>query len=177
VVTVACFIRKEIHWYRQLPDIMVQSALLAGAIIIILGTALGFTGYLVDAQIPDRLLRQLTALTDNKWMFLAGMNIFLIAVGCIMDIFSAIVIIVPIMVPLALNYGIDPYHLCAIFLVNLEIGYSTPPVGMNLFIASLKFDQPITTLYKASLPYLALLLLCLLVVTYVPALSLFLIGH
>lgn len=176
VVVVACFIRKEIHWYRQLPDIMVESALLAGAIIIILGTALGFTGYLVDAQIPDRLLRQLTALTANKWMFLAGMNVFLIAVGCIMDIFSAIVIIVPIMVPLALNYGIDPYHLCAIFLVNLEIGYSTPPVGMNLFIASLKFEQPITTLYKASLPYLALLLLCLLVVTYVPALSLFLIG-
>jgi TRAP-type C4-dicarboxylate transport system permease large subunit len=93
-----------------------------------------------------------------------------------MDIFSAIVVIVPIIAPLALNYGVDPYHLCAIFLVNLEIGYSTPPVGMNLFIASLKFGRPITVVYRASLPYLGLLLACLALVTYVPWLSLWLVG-
>lgn len=177
VIVVECFILKEIHWRRQLPGIMVESAMLSGAIIIILGMALGFTGYLVDAQIPRRLLGMLTHLTQNKYLFLAGLNIFLIGVGCIMDIFSAIVIVVPIIVPVAKSYGIDLYHLCAIFLVNLEIGYSTPPVGMNLFIASLKFEQPVTVLYRASLPFLLLLAICLLLVTYMPALSLFLLNH
>lgn len=174
VIIVACFIRKEIHWRRQLPGIMIESAMLCGAIVIILGMALGLTGFLVDAQIPDRILHWLIALTGSKWTFLAGLNVFLILVGCIMDIFSAIVVIVPIITPLAQSYGIDPYHLCAIFLVNLEIGYSTPPVGMNLFIASLKFDRPITVLYRASIPYLMLLIVCLLLVTYVPSLSLWL---
>jgi C4-dicarboxylate transporter DctM subunit len=176
VIIVSCFIRKEIHWRRQLPDIMIESAMLCGAIVVILGMALGLTGYLVDAQIPSRIVNWLTGLTGNKWVFLAALNFFLIGVGCIMDIFSAVVIIVPIIAPLAISYGINPYHLCAIFLVNLEIGYSTPPVGMNLFIASLKFDRPITVLYRASIPYLALLLLCLIIVTYVPALSLWLVG-
>lgn len=176
VLVVECFILKEIHWRRQLPDIMVESAMLAGAIIVILGMALGFTSYLVDARIPDRILGLLTALTENKYLFLAGLNLFLIGVGCIMDIFSAIVIVVPIIVPVAQRYGIDLYHLAVIFLVNLEIGYSTPPVGMNLFISSLKFQQPVTVLYRASIPYLLLLLVCLILVTYLPVLSLWLIG-
>ncbi len=172
VVVVACFIRKEIALRRQLPGIMIESAILSGAIIVILGFALGFTGYLVDEQIPNRLLGYLTSLTQNKYLFLAGLNLFLLAVGCIMDIFSAIIIIVPIIVPIALTYGVDPVHLCIIFLVNLEIGYSTPPVGINLFIASLKFNKPVVQLYKASLPYLALLFILLLLITYVPQLSL-----
>jgi C4-dicarboxylate transporter, DctM subunit len=175
VIVVECFILKEIHWRRQLPGIMVESAMLAGAIIIILGMALGLTSYLVDARIPNRVLGLLTGLTRNKYLFLAGLNLFLIAVGCIMDIFSAIVIVVPIIVPVAQSYGIDLYHLAVIFLVNLEIGYSTPPVGMNLFIAGLKFNQPVTTLYRASIPYLLLLMVCLLLVTYLPGLSLWLI--
>jgi tripartite ATP-independent transporter DctM subunit len=150
--------------------------MLAGAILIILGMALGFTGYLVDAQIPNRILNVLTRLTENKYLFLAGLNLFLIGVGCIMDIFSAIVIVVPIIVPVAQSYGIDLYHLAVIFLVNLEIGYSTPPVGMNLFVSSLKFKEPVTLLYRASVPYLVLLLICLIIVTYLPALSLMLIG-
>ncbi len=176
VLVVECFILKEIHWRRQLPAIMVESAMLAGAIIIILGMSLGFTSYLVDAQIPGRVLDLLTGLTQNKWLFLAGLNLLLIMVGCIMDIFSAIVIVVPIIVPVAMNYGIDPYHLGVIFLVNLEIGYSTPPIGMNLFISSLKFQKPVTLLYRASVPYLLLLFMCLLLVTYLPGLSLFLLG-
>jgi tripartite ATP-independent transporter DctM subunit len=176
VIAVACFIHKEIHWARQLPGIMIDSAMLCGAIVVILGMALGLTGFLVDAQVPNRILNWFSGLTDNKWVFLAGLNIFLIVVGCIMDIFSAIVVIVPIIAPLAQSYGIDPYHLCAIFLVNLEIGYSTPPVGMNLFIASLKFERPITVLYRASVPYLVLLIVCLLLVTYVPAFSLWLVS-
>ncbi len=172
VVAVACFIRKEISVRSQLPGIMVESAILSGAIIVILGFALGFTGYLVDEQIPNRLLDYLTSLTESKYIFLAGLNLFLLAVGCIMDIFSAIIIIVPIIVPIALTYGVDPVHLCIIFLVNLEIGYSTPPVGINLFIAGLKFNKPVVLLYRASLPYLALLLILLLIITYVPALTL-----
>jgi C4-dicarboxylate transporter DctM subunit len=145
-------------FFHGLPAIIVESAVLSGAIIVILGVALGFTGFLVDEQIPNRILYFLTALSDSKLLFLAGLNLFLLAVGCIMDIFSAIVIVVPIIVPIALSYGVDPIHLCVIFLVNLEIGYSTPPVGINLFISSLKFEKPVTLLYRSSLPYLILLL-------------------
>ena len=175
VLVVECFILKEIHWRRQLPSIMAESAMLSGAIVIILGMSLGLTSYLVEAQIPNRILELLTGLVHNKYLFLAGLNLFLIFIGCIMDIFSAIVIVVPIVVPVAQSYGIDLFHLAVIFLVNLEIGYSTPPVGMNLFIASLKFEQPVTTLYRASIPYLVLLLICLILVTYVPGLSLWLV--
>ena len=177
VVGVECFVLKEVKFFRHLPEIMVESAVLSGAIIIILGFALGFTGYLVDEQIPDRILQQLIALTADKWVFLAGLNLFLLAVGCVMDIFSAIVIIVPIIVPIAIQYGVDPVHLAVIFLVNLEIGYSTPPVGINLFIASLTFKQPVTRLYRASIPYLVLLLLALAVITYLPDLSLWLLRR
>ena len=175
VVIVECFVLKEVSFFKGLPAIMVESAVLSGAIIVILGFALGFTGFLVDEQIPGRLLEFLTTFCKSKLMFLAGLNLFLLAVGCIMDIFSAIVIVVPIIIPIALSYGVDPVHLGVIFLVNLEIGYSTPPVGINLFISSLKFEKPITLLYRASVPYLLLLLLLLVLITYVPWLSLFLI--
>jgi len=175
VIFVECLVLKEVHIFKQLPAVMIESAVLSGAIIVILGVALGFTGYLVDEQIPNRILNFFTSLTENKFLFLAGLNVFLLAVGCIMDIFSAIIVVVPIIVPIALKYGIDPIHLCVIFLLNLEIGYSTPPIGMNLFIASLKFKKPITLLYRASLPYLLLMLVFLILVTYVPELSLYLI--
>jgi len=173
VVVVECFVLKEISFFNALPSVIVESAVLSGAIIVILGVALGFTGFLVDQQIPNRILEWLTALSDSKLLFLAGLNLLLLAVGCIMDIFSAIVIVVPIIVPIALSYGVDPIHLCVIFLVNLEIGYSTPPVGINLFISSLKFEKPVTLLYRSSLPYLLILLGVLIVITYFPWLSLF----
>ena len=172
-VVVGCFVLKEVHFFRQLPGIIVESVVLSGAIIIILGFSLGFTGYLVDQQIPNKILAALTGLTGNRFLFLAGLNCFLLVVGCIMDIFSAIVIVVPIMVPIAVTYGVDPIHLCIVFMVNLEIGYSTPPIGMNLFIAGLKFQKPITRLYRASVPYLVLMALFLLLITYIPAISLF----
>jgi tripartite ATP-independent transporter DctM subunit len=175
VIIVECIILREVSFFRQLPEIMVESAILSGAIMVILGFALGFTGYLVDQKIPDQILAGLSSLTQNKYLFLAGLNIFLLAVGCIMDIFSAIVIVVPIIVPIALKYGVDPVHLGVIFLVNLEIGYSTPPIGINLFISSIRFQKPVTRLYRASLPYLLVMLLLLVLITYLPALSLFLI--
>lgn len=173
VLVVECFILKEISFTRQLPSIVVESTVLSGAIIIILAMSLALTGYLVDAQVPDRIMETLTALTDNRITFLAGLNLFLLVVGCMMDIFSAIVIVVPIMVPVAMEYGIDPIHLCVIFLVNLEIGYSTPPVGINLFISSMKFEKPVTLLYRAAVPFLILRLIFLLAITYVPLITLF----
>ena len=108
----------------------------------------------------------------NKSAFLIFMNVFLLVVGSLMDIFSAIIVVVPLILPLASEFDIHPIHMAIIFLTNLEIGYITPPVGINLFISSIRFKKPITELYKSSLPFLFLLLLCLLVITYVPTLSL-----
>ncbi len=176
VLVVECVILREVHPLRQLPAIVVESTMLSGAILVILGMSLGLTGFLVEQQVPGRVLEQLAGLTDSRVVFLAGLNLFLLAVGCVMDIFSAMIIVAPILVPVAAAYGIDPVHLGVIFLVNLEIGYSTPPVGMNLFIAGLKFERPVTVLYRASLPYLAVLLALLALITYVPRLSLWLSG-
>ena len=175
VIVVECFILREVRFFQELPEVMVEAAVLSGAIIVILGMALGFTGYLVDEQIPSRILHVLTSLTENKYVFLIGLNLFLLVVGCLMDIFSAIIVVVPIIAPIAQTYGVDPIHLCIIFMMNLEIGYSTPPIGMNLFIAGLTLQKPVTLLYRSALPYLAIMLLLLMLITYVPAVSLFLI--
>jgi tripartite ATP-independent transporter DctM subunit len=148
---------------------------LVGGILIILGAALALTNYMIDAEIPMKLLDFLKVHIQSKLLFLVMLNIFLLMVGCMIDIFSALVVIVPLISPVAQAYGIHPVHLGIIFLVNLGIGYSTPPVGMNLFIASFRFERPVLKLYMASLPFLAILLIALVIITYVPALSLFLI--
>jgi len=155
---------------------MEQSMKMVGGIMIILGAALGFTNYLVDAFIPMKILKLIEGMVSTKILFLLVLNLFLILVGCIMDIFSAILVVVPLIVPLAARFGIDPVHLGVIFLANLGIGYNTPPVGLNLFIASSRFDRPVVQLYKAILPFLLLLLFTLLLITYWPGLSLFLPG-
>jgi tripartite ATP-independent transporter DctM subunit len=160
---------------RQLPEIMKQSLVLVGGILIILGAAMGLTNYLVDAEIPMRLLAFFKANIESRVAFLVVLNIFLLAVGCTMGIFSALVVVVPLLAPIAEAYGIDPIHLGIIFLANLEIGASIPPLGINLFIASMRFDKPILRLYLASLPFIAILLLALAVITYVPWMSLALI--
>jgi len=147
---------------------------MVGAIMIILGAALSFTNYLVDAFIPMKILDFMKGMIETKIGFLLVLNFFLILVGCMMDIFSAILVVVPLIVPLALQFGIDPIHLGVVFLANLGIGYNTPPVGLNLFIASSRFDRPIVRIYKATLPFLLLLILVLILITYWPALSLFL---
>ena len=166
LLVVLCGIRREIALNRQLADIMVESAMLSGAVIIVLAMALGLTGFLVDQQIPQRLTQLISAWADQRLFFLAALNVFLLLAGCLLDIFSAIIILVPLIVPLAGNFQVDPVHLAVIFLLNLEIGYSTPPVGMNLFIAHLKFQQPLGRLYRAALPFLALMLGVLIYVTY-----------
>jgi len=161
---------------RQLPEIMKKSMVLVGGILIILGAAMGLTNYLIDAEIPMQLLDFFKAHIENPILFLVVLNIFLLAVGCTMGIFSALVVVVPLFTPLAEAYGIDPIHLGIIFLANLEIGASIPPLGINLFIASMRFDKPVLQLYVASLPFIAILLLALTIITYLPWLSLVLIG-
>jgi tripartite ATP-independent transporter DctM subunit len=133
---------------------------------------MGLTNLLIDAQVPMKILDWMEQHVDSKLQFLILLNIFLLVVGCMMDIFSAIVVVVPLILPIAARYGVDPVHLGIIFLANLEIGYSTPPVGINLFIASQRFGRPILSLFRAAIPFLFLMLIWLALVTYVPAISL-----
>ena len=174
VIIVEVAIYREVK-LRDLPRIMQKSMVLVGGILIILGAALALTNYMIDAEVPMKILNLLKIHIPSKLVFLIMLNIFLLLVGCIIDIFSALVVVVPLIIPIAQAYGIHPVHLGIIFLINLGIGYSTPPVGMNLFIASIRFERPVLKLYIASLPFLAILLLALMIITYVPGLSLFLV--
>lgn len=175
VLVIEAFVYRDISLTRDLPRIIRESMVLVGSILIILGSALGLTNYLIDEQIPMKILDFMKIYISNKLTFLIVLNIFLLIVGCIMDIFSAIVVVVPMIVPVARVFEVDPIHLAIIFLTNLEIGYLTPPVGINLFISSMRFRKPIITLYRVSLPFLGVLLFALLVITYVPDLSLSLV--
>lgn len=175
VLVVQTLIYKDIHPLRDIPRLMRQSMALVGSIMIILGAAMGFTSYLVDEQIPMQLLAFMKQYIDNQLTFLIVLNIFLLAVGCMMDIFSAIIVVVPLIVPIAQSFEVNMVHLGIIFLTNLEIGYSTPPVGINLFIASSRFGEPVVRLYRATLPFLGLRLIGLLLITYISGLSLFLV--
>ncbi len=174
-LVVEVFIYRDIR-IRALPRIMKESTVLVGGILIILAAALGLTNYLIDAEVPYAIFDWMQSFIQSKLLFLLMLNLFLLVVGCLMDIFSALIVVVPLIVPIAQGYGVDLLHLGIIFLVNLEIGYSTPPVGLNLFIASFRFRRPVTELYHASLPFLLILLIALLIITYVPGLTLFLTG-
>lgn len=159
--------------FKEVPGVMVRSMMLVGAILLVLGTALGLTNYLIDAEIPGKLFEFLNAHIRHPWGFLALLNVFLLVVNMV-EIFSAIIIVVPIIVPVALKYHIDPVHLGVLFLLNLELGYMTPPVGLNLFLSSRRFNKPLPALYRATLPFWLILLGALAAVTYVPELSLWL---
>ncbi|MDH5710066.1 MAG: TRAP transporter large permease subunit [Gammaproteobacteria bacterium] len=172
VLVVETVIYREINLRSQSLTILAEASILFGSLLIILLIALGLTNLLVDAQIPMKMLAILEHHIDSKLEFLLLLNLFLLLVGAMMDIFSAIVVVVPLILPLAVRYGIDPVHLGIIFLANLEIGYSTPPVGINLFIASQRFNEPVIKLFKSTLPFLFLMFIWLLIVTYFPELSL-----
>ena len=171
VIVVEVFIYKEIK-LSQLPSIMRESMVMVGGILLILGVALASTNFLIDAVVPIHLFNLIQAHVTSKIVFLILLNILLLILGAILDIFSALVIMIPIILPVAVNYGIDPVHLGIIFLANMQIGYFTPPVGMNLFIASYRFDKSITELYQATIPFMIVLLIAVLIITYWPALSL-----
>ena len=171
VLIVEVLLYKDIK-VSALPDVFRKGMIMAGSIILILGVALALTNIIVDAEIPARLFEFVQQHVDSKYTFLILLNIFLLLLGAVLDIFSALVIMVPLILPLAVGYGIHPVHLGIIFLANMQIGYMTPPVGMNLFIASYRFKKPITELYSASLPFMLILLAALMLITYWPWLSL-----
>jgi len=165
-------IYKKITLRDNLPAILIDTAILVGSILIILGVAMGLTNLLIDTQLPTRLLNFIESHIDSQLQFLLLLNIFLLLIGAMMDIFSAIVVVVPLIMPLALRYNIDPVHLGILFLANLEIGYMTPPVGINLFIASQRFGKDILTLFRSAIPFLAIMLIWLLMISYIPVLTL-----
>lgn len=171
VLVVEVFIYKEIK-ISQLPAIMRESMVMVGGVLLILGVSLASTNFLIDAEVPMHLFNLIQSYVTGKIVFLVLLNILLLMLGAILDIFSAIVIMVPIILPVAINYGVDPVHLGIIFLANMQIGYFTPPVGMNLFIASYRFDKSITELYQAAIPFMIVLFTAVLLITYWPALSL-----
>lgn len=173
VFVIEVFIYRDLSFSKDVPRVIIESMSLVGGILLILCCALGFTNYLVDEEIPTKIFTLMKIYLTDKYSFLFFLNIFLLIVGCLMDIFSAIIVVVPLIIPIAAEFGVDPVHLAIIFLANLEIGYLTPPVGINLFITSFRFNKPITEIYKASVPFLLLLIVALLIITYVPALSLF----
>ena len=162
---------REIKW-RDLPGVVRESMVMVGSILLILGVALAFTNYLVDAEVPQRLFAFMQEHVSSKYTFLILLNIMLLALGAILDIFSALVIMVPLLLPVAVGYGIHPIHFGVIFLANLEIGYFTPPIGINLFISSYRFDRPMLDIYAACVPFLLVMVLALLLITYVPWFSL-----
>jgi len=175
VLVVDVLILREIK-IRQLPSIMRDSMVLVGGVLIILGVSLASTNYMIDAEIPTKLFEFIREHIDSKLTFLMLLNIFLLLLGMMLDVFSALVIIVPLTLPIAVGYGIHPIHFGIIFLANMQIGYFTPPVGMNLFIASYRFNKPITELYYATIPFMLILFIAVLIITYWPALTMTLLD-
>lgn len=174
VFVVEVLILKEIA-FKDLIRIVHDAMTMVGGILIILGVSLALTNYMIDTEVPTRLFDSIKEHIDNKWTFLILLNLFLLVLGMMLDIFSALIIIIPIILPIATNYGVHPVHLGIIFLANMQLGYFTPPVGMNLFIASYRFNRPVMELYRATIPYFIILLFAVLIITYWPDLSLILI--
>jgi len=174
VFFIEVFIYRDIK-LREVPGVVYSSMSLVGALLIILGMALAFNSYLIDQQVPQQLFSFIKAHITSRIVFLILLNVFLLIVGALIDVFSAIVVIVPLIVPVAKSFGIDPIHLGIIFLTNLEIGYVTPPIGMNLFVSSIRFQKPVLELAVASLPFMLVYLVTLVIITYYPDLSLFLV--
>ncbi len=171
-LAVQAFIHRDLSLTRDLPRVLRECGVLIGGVLLILGVAMGLTNYLVDAQIPSRLVEWAQDSIGSRILFLLGLNLLLLAVGCLMDVFSAIVVVVPLIVPLGVAFGVDPVHLGIIFVANLELGYLTPPVGLNLFLASYRFDKPLLEIWRAALPWLAILGFGVLLITYWPGLTL-----
>ena len=173
---IECFVHRGLHITRDLPRVFVESATLVGGFMIILGVALGFTSFLILTQVPTLAVEWVQTHIESPLLFLLALNILLIIVGALMDIYSAIIVLVPLIHPMGVAYGIDPIHLGIIFLANMELGYLMPPMGENLFLASFRFKQPLTRVYRSTLPYVVMLLIAVLLITYVPSMTLTLVD-
>src|ERR1017187_9932005 len=169
-------VHRDLHPFRDLPRVMTECGVLVGSVMLILGVALGFTHYLVQEQIPDQLVEWSTRAIHSKWLFLLGLNVVLIFVGGLIEIYAAIVVVVPLLVPLGIAFGIDPIHLGIIFLANMELGFIAPPVGLNLLLSSYRFNKPISEVMRAVIPMLLVLLVGVLLITYIPPLTTWLPG-
>ena len=168
---VVAVIHKDLKIARDVPRVMSECGLLIGGVLLILGVSLGFTNYLVDAEIPARAVEWTTRTIHSPFLFLLLMNLFLLVVGCLMEIYPAIVVEVPLLVPLGAAFGIDPVRLGIIFLANMELGYLTPPVGLNLLMSSYRFKKPVPEVFRAVLPVVVVLSVGVLLITYIPALT------
>ncbi|HTX64928.1 MAG TPA: TRAP transporter large permease subunit [Opitutaceae bacterium] len=175
-LVITTVVHRDLHPLRDLPRVMVECGLLVGGVLVILGVALGFTHYLVLAQIPDWLVDWSTRTVKSKWLFLLGLNAVLLVVGGLIEIYAAIVVVVPLLVPIGIAFGIDPVHLGIIFLANMQLGFLFPPVGLNLLLASYRFNKPMTEVMRAVLPMLLVLGIGVLLITYFPPLTTFIPG-
>ncbi|HEU5072402.1 MAG TPA: TRAP transporter large permease subunit [Verrucomicrobiae bacterium] len=173
---VSVVIQRDLHLFRDVPRVMTECGLLIGGVLLILGVALGFTHYLIDAQIPDQAVAWATTTIHSKWIFLLVLNVVLLVIGGLVEIYAAIVVVVPLLVPIGAAFGIDPVHLGIIFLANMELGFLAPPVGINLLLASYRFNKPMSEVTRASLPMLAVMVIGVLLITYVPWLTTWLPG-
>ncbi len=176
VLVVEVLINRDVP-ASKLPDIIRQSMLLVGGILLILGVSLASTNYMIDAQVPEMLIGLVKEYVSGTTSFLILLFLFLLVLGAILDIFSALVLVVPLILPVGAEYGVHPVHLGIVFLATMQLGYLTPPVGLNLFVASYRFDQSIIRVYASTLPFLLILMLSVLLITFWPALSLVLIGN
>jgi tripartite ATP-independent transporter DctM subunit len=168
---VETFVYHDFKRTREIPRVMADCGLLVGGVLLILGVALGFSNYLIDAQIPALAAEWVTGAVKSKYAFLLAVNLCLLMVGCVMDIYSAIVVVVPLIVPLGLAYGIDPIHLGIIFLANMELGLLTPTVGINIFLSSYRFGKPVLQVSRAVIPMQCMLATGVLLITYLPPLT------
>ena len=168
---VETFVYQDFKRAREIPRVMADCGLLVGGVLLILGVALGFSNYLIDAQIPTHAAEWVTGAVKSKYAFLLALNLCLLVVGCVMDVYSAIVVVVPLIVPLGLAYGIDPIHLGIIFLANMELGLLTPTVGINIFLSSYRFGKPVLQVSRAVIPMQCMLVIGVLLITYLPPLT------
>jgi C4-dicarboxylate transporter DctM subunit len=175
VLIIDVFVLREVS-LRELPKIMRESMVLVGGILVILGVSLASTNYMIDAGVPQQLLAWIGNFVNSQLGFLLLLLVFLLILGAILDIFSAIVLVVPLILPIAVQYGVHPVHLGIVFLATMQLGYITPPVGLNLFIASYRFERSITTLYVSTLPWFLFLLISVAIIAFWAWLSLALIG-
>jgi tripartite ATP-independent transporter DctM subunit len=167
-------IHRDLHLVRDCPRVIAEAGQLIGGIVLILGVALGFTNFLIDAQVPDRLADWAFQHVESRWLFLLGLNVILVLVGGVIEIFAAIVVVVPLLVPVGARLGIDPVHLGVVFLANMELGFLAPPIGLNLLLASSRFRRPLGEVTRASLPMFAVLFAGVLAITYFAPLATFL---
>src|ERR1043166_8977637 len=170
-IGVECFVTRDIHPFRELPRVLVKASVLCGAVLILLSSALGLTSWLVDAQIPDALLAFVRAHIHSQHVFLLALNLVLLVLGSVLEIYSAIVILAPLVAPIGAAFGVDPVHLGVVFLANLELGFLFPPAGLNLFLSSSRFGKPLPQLYRHVVPFLLILGAGTLAITYLPQMT------